>query len=86
MDGLPSTLKDSGQYKDEKLLIGALGEIAVIDYCWNNDLLAYKMRDANSSAISAVTQVTHRSQSSEGLKCSRDALSRNFASIAFRKD
>lgn len=26
----------------EERLIGALGEIALIDYCWNNDLLAHK--------------------------------------------
>ena len=29
-------------YKEEHKLIGAIGEIALIDYCWNNDLLAFK--------------------------------------------
>ena len=42
------TLKDSGHYTDENLLIGALGEIAVIDYCWNNDLLIFKNEGRSS--------------------------------------
>lgn len=29
-------------YKEEHKLIGALGEIALIDFCWKNDLLAFK--------------------------------------------
>ena len=48
MDDSHQTLKDSGQYTDEKLLIGALGEIAVIDYCWNNDLLIFKNEGRSS--------------------------------------
>lgn len=35
---------------EEDRLIGAIGESALIDYCWNNDLLAYK-RVGRSSDI-----------------------------------
>jgi hypothetical protein len=35
-------------FKDENLLLGAIGEIAVIDYCWSNDLLAYKHQNNKS--------------------------------------
>lgn len=48
VDDPHQTLKDSGQYTDENLLIGALGEIAVIDYCWNNDLLIFKNEGRSS--------------------------------------
>lgn len=34
--------KDRPDFKEEHKLIGALGEIALIDYCWKNDLLAFK--------------------------------------------
>lgn len=34
--------KKNADYKEEHLLLGAIGEMAVIDYCWGNDLLAYK--------------------------------------------
>jgi hypothetical protein len=34
--------ENSHDYKEEHKIIGALGEIALIDYCWNNDLLAFK--------------------------------------------
>ena len=42
--------KKNADYKEEHLLLGAIGEIAVIDYCWSNDLLAYK-HQANVSDI-----------------------------------
>jgi hypothetical protein len=35
-------------YKEEHKIIGALGEIALIDYCWNNDLLAFKNEGISS--------------------------------------
>jgi len=38
------------RFTDERMLIGAFGEIAVIDYCWNNDLLAFK-NDGRSSDV-----------------------------------
>lgn len=34
--------KTRKDFKDEHLLIGTIGEIAVISYCWENDLLAFK--------------------------------------------
>ena len=40
--------KMNADYKEEHLLLGAIGEIAVIDYCWNNDLLAYKHQNNKS--------------------------------------
>jgi hypothetical protein len=43
-------IKDRPDFKDDHLLVGAIGEIALIDYCWSNDLLAYK-RFGNSSDI-----------------------------------
>jgi hypothetical protein len=36
------SIKKKSTFKDENLLLGAIGEIAVIDYCWSNNLLAYK--------------------------------------------
>ena len=45
-----ATFKKRADYKEEHLLLGAIGEIAVIDYCWNNDLLAYK-HQSNKSDI-----------------------------------
>ena len=48
IDDSHQTLKDAGRYTDENLLIGALGEIAVIDYCWNNDLLIFKNEGRSS--------------------------------------
>lgn len=39
---------DRHDYKEEHKLIGALGEIALIDYCWNNDLLAFKNEGRSS--------------------------------------
>jgi hypothetical protein len=33
------------EYKKGMELLGAIGEIAVIDYCWSNDLLAYKNKN-----------------------------------------
>ena len=35
---------------DQNRLVGALGEIALIDYCWSNNLLAYK-REGRSSDV-----------------------------------
>lgn len=37
-----ANFKNKSTFKDENLFLGAIGELAVIDYCWNNDLLAYK--------------------------------------------
>ena len=48
VDDSHQTLKDSGRYLEENLLIGALGELAVIDYCWNNDLLIFKNEGRSS--------------------------------------
>ena len=45
-----ASFKKRADYKEEHLLLGAIGEIAVIDYCWNNDLLAYK-HQSNKSDI-----------------------------------
>ena len=45
-----ASFKKRADYKEEHLLLGAIGEIAVIDYCWNNDLLAYK-HSSNKSDI-----------------------------------
>ena len=36
------SIKTRSNFKEDHLLLGAIGEISVIDYCWNNDLLAYK--------------------------------------------
>jgi hypothetical protein len=44
----PATFSSASTFKDENLLLGAIGEIAVIDYCWNNDLLAYKHQGLKS--------------------------------------
>jgi len=49
-DGTYQNVKNRSDYKDDHLLLGAIGEISLIDYCWNNDLLAYK-RFANSSDV-----------------------------------
>jgi hypothetical protein len=46
----PINMTGYSLFKDENLLLGAIGEIAVIDYCWNNDLLAYK-HQSNKSDI-----------------------------------
>jgi hypothetical protein len=46
MDG--ATFKKRADYKEEHLLLGAIGEIAVIDYCWSNNLLAYKHKSMKS--------------------------------------
>ena len=46
----PVNMTGYSVFKDENLLLGAIGEIAVIDYCWNNDLLAYK-HQSNKSDI-----------------------------------
>jgi hypothetical protein len=40
--------ENSHDYKEEHKIIGALGEIALIDYCWNNDLLAFKNEGRSS--------------------------------------
>ena len=51
IDGInPANMSGYSVFKDENLLMGAIGEIAVIDYCWTNDLLAYK-HQYNSSDI-----------------------------------
>ena len=44
----PATFSSASSFKDENLLLGAIGEIAVIDYCWTNDLLAYKHQGLKS--------------------------------------
>ena len=44
----PVNMSSYSVFKDENLLMGALGEIAVIDYCWTNDLLAYKHQNNKS--------------------------------------
>jgi hypothetical protein len=43
-----ATFKERADYKEEHSFIGAIGEIAVIDYCWTNDLLAYKHQGLKS--------------------------------------
>jgi hypothetical protein len=40
--------KKNADFKEEHLLLGAIGEVALIDYCWNNDLLAYKHQNNKS--------------------------------------
>ena len=44
------SIKTRSNFKEDHLLLGAIGEISVIDYCWNNDLLAYK-HQSNKSDI-----------------------------------
>jgi hypothetical protein len=44
----PKNMSSYSVFKDENLLMGAIGEIAVIDYCWTNDLLAYKHHNNTS--------------------------------------
>jgi hypothetical protein len=44
----PVNMTGYSVFKDENLFLGAIGEIAVIDYCWNNDLLAYKYQSNKS--------------------------------------
>jgi hypothetical protein len=46
----PENMSGYSVFKDENLLMGAIGEVAVIDYCWTNDLLAYK-HQSNKSDI-----------------------------------
>ena len=48
VDDAHQSLKDSGRYTDENLMMGALGEAALIEYCWNNDLLAFKNQGRSS--------------------------------------
>jgi hypothetical protein len=49
LDGINHNgMKKRPSFKDEDPLLGAIGEIAVIDYCWNNDLLAYKHQGLKS--------------------------------------
>jgi len=50
VDDAHQSLKDSGRYTDENLMIGAIGEAALIDYCWSNDLLIFK-NDGRSSDL-----------------------------------
>ena len=51
LDGInQNSMKKRPSFKDEDPLLGAIGEIAVIDYCWSNDLLAYK-HQSNKSDI-----------------------------------
>jgi hypothetical protein len=47
-DVTEATFKKRADYKEEHLLLGAIGEIAVIDYCWSNNLLAYKHQNNKS--------------------------------------
>jgi hypothetical protein len=44
----PNSMRKRSTFKDENLFLGAIGEVAVIDYCWNNDLLAYKHENNKS--------------------------------------
>lgn len=43
-----SAFVDRHDYKEEHKLIGAIGEIALIDYCWSNNLLAFKNEGRSS--------------------------------------
>lgn len=47
-DLVDPSFADRHDYKEEHKLIGAIGEIALIDYCWNNDLLAFKNEGRSS--------------------------------------
>jgi hypothetical protein len=49
-EGNYQNVKSRSNYQEDHLLLGAIGELSVIDYCWNNDLLAYKSF-ANSSDV-----------------------------------
>jgi hypothetical protein len=40
--------KKNADFKEEHLLLGAIGEVALIDYCWSNNLLAYKHQNNKS--------------------------------------
>jgi len=49
LDGINQNgMKKRPSFKDEDPLLGAIGEIAVIDYCWSNNLLAYKHQNNKS--------------------------------------
>ena len=48
MDDHQSFGERGDHYSDEQLMMGALGEAALIDYCWNNDLLAFKNEGRSS--------------------------------------
>ena len=49
LDGInQNSMKKRPSFKGEDPLLGAIGEIAVIDYCWSNDLLAYKHQSNRS--------------------------------------
>jgi hypothetical protein len=48
MDDHQSFGERGEHYSDEQLMMGALGEAALIDYCWNNDLLAFKNEGRSS--------------------------------------
>jgi len=51
IDDIDSThFQKRADYKEEHLLLGAIGEVGVIDYFWNNDLLAFK-NDGRSSDV-----------------------------------
>lgn len=50
VDDAHQSLKDSGRYTNENLMIGAIGEAALIDYCWDNNLLIFK-NDGRSSDL-----------------------------------
>ena len=51
LDGInQNSMKKRPSFKGEDPLLGAIGEIAVIDYCWSNELLAYK-HQSNKSDI-----------------------------------
>ena len=77
LDGInKNSMKKRPSFKDEDPLLGAIGEIAVIDYCWSNDLLAYKHQDQKRHPASL--RPHDRSQSPKGQHHTRDALSREL--------
>jgi hypothetical protein len=61
----------------KNLLLGAIGEIAVIDYCWSNDLLAYK-HQSNKSDIQLHSGHTIEVKGTKGQHHTRDALPRQL--------
>jgi hypothetical protein len=78
LDGInQNSMKKRPSFKDEDPLLGAIGEIAVIDYCWSNDLLAYK-HQSNKSDIQLHSGHTIEVKVQKVTHHTRDALPRQL--------
>jgi hypothetical protein len=82
LDGInQNSMKKRPSFKDEDPLLGAIGEIAVIDYCWSNDLLAYK-HQREQKRHPASLRPHDRSQSPKGDTTPEMHYRVNFASMS----